>query len=398
MPPSAQDGLVVGLFQADRFEGFGPSQFRPPCEPMQGHCLKSRSQAKLRLGVREHAPRWPGVYAMLDSRGRIVYIGKAKNLRVRLMSYFRKQSRDPKAGKILRHTRTLVWEQVPDEFGALLRELELIRRFRPRFNVLGQPGRRRYFYLCLGKTPAPHVYATYEPAKKDLAIYGPLVGRSRTDEAARRLNDYYQLRDCPSRVTLSFADQPELFPDDRSPRCLRHDIGTCLGPCAGLCSRTVYGANVRLAKTFLDGKSKAVLHDLQTRMTAASEGLRFEQAMALRDRFQSLTWLDKRLNFLRSARKGGSGVYPLTGADGRIVWYLIHRGEVRAAVREPHDDESFKVANATIDGVFATERGPVTDRTVDSVLLVSGWFRKHPEEKTKLLGRKVVLTRVPQPA
>jgi len=395
MPPKAQDGPIVGLFDSDRFEGFGPSQFRPPGEPTQGHSIKARSQSKLRLGVREHAPRWPGVYAMLDSRGRIIYVGKAKNLRIRLMSYFRKESRDPKAGKILRHTRTLLWEQATDEFGALLRELELIRRFRPRFNVLGQPGQRRYFYLCLGKTPAPHVYVTHDPGKKDIAMYGPLVGRSRTDEAARRLNDYYQLRDCPSRVTLTFADQQELFPENRAPQCLRHDIGTCLGPCAGLCSRTGYSGNVRLAKAFLDGKSRSLLNDLKTRMIAASDGLRFEQAMALRDRFLSLTWLDDRLNFLRNARKGGSGVYPLTGADGKVVWYLIHRGEVRAALREPFDDATRRGASALLKTTFSLERGPVTDRTVDSVLLVSTWFRKHPSEKAKLLGRTVVRTPLP---
>ena len=90
--------------------------------------------------------------AAIDSKGRVVYIGKAKCLRTRLLSYFRANSRHPKAGKILRNTRVLVWEETADEFAALLRELELIRHFRPRFNVLGMPGQRRYIYLCLGRS------------------------------------------------------------------------------------------------------------------------------------------------------------------------------------------------------------------------------------------------------
>ena len=104
------------------------------------------------------------------------------------MSYFR-DSRDPKAGRILQHTHTLVWETVPDEFAALVRELELIRRHRPRFNVLGQPGRQRYCYVCLGRAPAPYAYVSRAPTGKDLGVYGPFTSAMRAGEAVRRLND-----------------------------------------------------------------------------------------------------------------------------------------------------------------------------------------------------------------
>jgi excinuclease ABC subunit C len=383
MPPPAQDGL----FDADPFTGFGPSRFRPPGETPTGHRVRGRSEPKLLRGVKEHAPKLPGVYGMLDPRGRVVYIGKAKNLRARLLSYFRTNSRDPKAGRILGHTRALVWEQTADEFAALLRELELIRRFRPRFNVLGQPGTRRYVYLCLGKQPAPYAYLTREPTGKEVACYGPLVGRGRADDAVRRLNDWFKLRDCPVTVPMVFADQPELFPDDRSARCLRYDIGNCLGPCGGLCTRKGYGANVRAAKAFLDGRDRSVLTELTRRMTAAAAELRFEQATAARDRLRLLSWLDDRLTFLRGARKGGSFVYPLAGPDGRTVWYLIHRGEVWAALWEPHDGPALAATLEVIEQVFAEPAGEagVTDRTVDSVLLVFAWFRKHAAEKAKLM-------------
>jgi excinuclease ABC subunit C len=383
MPPPAQDGL----FDADPFGGFGPSRFRPAGENPVGHRLRGRSEAKLLRGVKGHAPKLPGVYGMLDPRGRVIYVGKAKCLRARLLSYFRSNSRDRKAGRILRHTRTLVWEQTADEFAALLRELELIRRFRPRFNVLGQPGARRYIYLCLGKQPAPYAYLTREPTGKEVARYGPLVGRGRADDAVRRLNDWFKLRDCPSTVPLAFADQPELFPADRSPGCLRLDIGNCLGPCAGLCTRKGYAANVRSAKAFLDGRDRTPLKELTKRMTVAAAELRFEQAAAARDRLRLLSWLDDRLTFLRSARKGGSFVYPLAGPDGRTVWYLIHRGEVWAALREPHDEATLAAAIEAIEAVFAeapAEDG-ITYRTVDSVLLVTAWFRKYAAEKARLL-------------
>src|SRR5207248_6749812 len=166
----------------------------------------------------------------------------ANSLRARLLSYFRANSRDPKAGRIVRHTCTLVWERAENEFAALLRELELIQLFRPRFNVLGQPGRQRYFYVCLGRPPAPYAYVAREPAAKDLGSYGPFVGRGAADQAVRRLNDVFRLRDCPAGEPVLFADQRELFPAARGAKCLRYELDTCLGPCGGFCTRRDYAA------------------------------------------------------------------------------------------------------------------------------------------------------------
>jgi len=392
MPPPAQDGPTVGLFDANPFTGFGSSRFRPPDETPVAHRIRRRCETKLCHAMRKAAPRLPGVYGMLDKNGRIIYVGKAKNLRARLMSYFRANSRDPKAGKILKHTRTLIWEQTADEFAALLRELELIRRFRPRFNVLGQPGPRRYVYLCLGKSPAPYAYLTRDPTGKEVARYGPLVGRGQAGDAVRRLNDWFKLRDCPTTVRMAFADQPELFPDDRAPKCLRFDIGNCLGPCAGLCDRKGYGSSVRAAKAFLDGRDRTVLKELTRRMTTAAAELKFEQAIAARDRLALLTWLDERLTFLRTARAGGSFVYPLTGPEGGTMWYLIHRGEVQAALRAPRDAAGFAAAGAIIAKVFAERGGgEVTYQIVDSVLLVHAWFRKYADERAKLLTQSAAL-------
>ena len=391
MPQTAQEGPAArGLFDADPFAGFGPSRFRPPGETPLGHGVRGRGEAKLLRGVKAAAPKLPGVYGMLDRRGRMIYIGKAKSLRSRLLSYFRKNSRDPKAGRILEHTRTLVWEQTADEFAALLRELELIRRFRPRFNVLGQPGSRRYLYLCLGRSPAPYAYLTQQPTGKEVGRYGPLVGRGRAAEACRRVNDYFRLRDCTGTVRLLFADQPDLFADRPAAKCLRFDINTCSGPCAGGCTRQGYAAQVRAAKTFLDGRSDAPIKELTAAMTAAAVALKFEQATAVRDRVQALQWLHDRLLFLRGARKGGSFVYPLAGPDGRTVWYVIHRGEVWAALRPPTTDDERAAVAAAVEQIYTSptgEAGGVSDRTIDSLLLVTAWFRKNRGEKDKLLTR-----------
>lgn len=390
MPSPAQEGPIArGLFDADPFAGFGPSRFRPPGETPLGHGVRGRGEARLLRGVKAAAPKLPGVYGMLDRKGRVVYIGKAKSLRARLLSYFRRNSRDPKAGRILEQTRTLVWEQTADEFAALLRELELIRRFRPRFNVLGQPGSRRYLYLCLGKGPAPYAYLTQQPTGQEIGRYGPLVGRGRVADACRRINDLFRLRDCTTTVKVLFADQPELFTGEApAAKCLRFDINTCSGPCAGACSRRAYTAQVQAAKAFLDGKTDTPLKELTAVMLAAATAQRYEQATAVRDRLLVLQWLHDRLLFLRGARRGGSYIYPLDGPDGRTVWYVIHRGEVWAAIRPPTTDDERAVVLALVEQVFrqpGADAGSVSDRTIDSLLLVTAWFRKHRGEKDRLL-------------
>lgn len=394
--PRTRDGIrQLDLISSDHFIGFGPSKFRPADDETLGRTIRGGTQPKLKAQVREFAPKEPGVYGMLDPRGRIIYVGKAKCLRARLLSYFRTESRDPKAGRILKHTRTLLWEHTADEFSALLRELELIRRFRPRFNVMGQPGQQRYVYLCVGKPPAPTVFLTATPNGKELAAYGPLVGRGQLDDAVRRLNDWFGLRDCPSTIPMIFADQPPLFPDgptESGAKCLRYDIQTCLGPCAGLCTRRQYSTKVRAVRAFLDGRDKSVLRHLETEMKRAAAELRFEQATGFRDRFQVFARIDDRLSLLRTARREHSFLYPLTGPSGRTVWYLVHRGEVCAAVRSAENAAGKKRLRSLLEAIYGPTHSAHSsgEGCTDSVLLVSAWFRKYPEEMAKLLSYDAV--------
>ena len=399
MPRRPTDGKPQPrLFAPDTFDGFGPSLYHTPGEVATGRRVRGSRSGRLKRGVRDHATKRPGVYGMLDHKGRVIYVGKAKNLRGRLLGYFRENSRDPKAGKIIARTRVLVWEHAADEFAALLRELELIQRLRPRYNVLGQPGHQRYHYLCVGKSPAPHVYVVKTPTGKEPGCYGPLVSWRRSEDAARRLNDWFKLRDCPRTVPLAFADQGELFPTGRGAKCIRYEIGTCAGPCVGACTRKDYGDAVRGVKAFLDGRDRTILRAVRAKMAAAAAGFEFEKAVAMRDRLASLEWLDGWLALLRRARHRNSFVYPLAGSGGATRWYLIHRGQVRAVVAAPETAEEFAHAAAIVRATFATAPPPtiLTGGAVDSVLLVAAWFRKYPTEKPKLLTKAAALTRCGQ--
>jgi excinuclease ABC subunit C len=347
----------------------------------------------LRAGVRAECPRRPGVYGMLDATGQLIYVGKARSLRARLLSYFRPNSRDAKAGRILRHTRTLLWEFAPSEFAALLRELELIRRWRPRFNVQGQPHRHRHTYVCVGRRPAPYVFLSSRPAANVLGCFGPVPAGQRAREAVRRINDGFALRDCPQKQAMIFADQGELFPEPRAAGCIRHEIGTCLGPCAAACTRAAYAARVAEARAFLEGKADPLTPPLERDMAAAAAALAFERAADFRDRLQVLQWLRGHLERLRRVRDDQSLVYPVPGAEAGEVWYLIHQGRVTAARPAPSAETAARTA-AMIEALYRRRLPPgaaLAGNEVDGVLLVAAWFRKYPEERARVLAPEQAL-------
>lgn len=384
---------MEGLFTRQAFVGFGPLALLPTAEPPPLHTVKARRPGRLRALVRRDCPRLPGVYGMVDPKGELIYVGKAKNLRVRLLSYFRPRSRDPKAGRILKRTRTMVWEIASSEFAALLRELELIQRWQPRFNVQGQPGQRRRVFICVGRAPAAMVFLAKRPPRTALAGFGPVPAGFKAREAMRRLNDWFRLRDCPQSQEMSFADQRELFALPLSPGCIRHEIGNCLGPCAAACSRDDYAANVQGALAFLRGDDDSPLKSVEREMTAAAADLAFERAAALRDKLDSLTWLSEHLRHVREASRH-SFVYPVRGHDEAEWWYLIHGGRVRAVVPSPSDDRSRRGAARQMREVYGRRSAlsePTRASDLDGVLLVATWFRCRKEERRNTLDPAAAL-------
>lgn len=370
-----------------------------PAAPLPEEPLDEASaDAEMQFGYRRAAakvrefPQTPGVYLMKDGRGRVIYVGKAKNLRARLLSYFRPNSRDAKAGHILKETRTLAWEIAPSEFAALLRELELIQRWQPRFNVQGQPRYRRRVYVCVGRRPAATIFLSRQPPRTAFAHFGPVPSGMQAGEAVRRLNDWFRLRDCAQSQTMTFADQPELFALPLTPGCIRHEIGTCLGPCAAVCSREEYAAQVRAVLSFLRGEEDAPLTAIEREMSAASASLEFERAAALRDKLETLTWLCDQLRRVREASRH-SFVYPVRGHEETELWYLIRGGRVGAVVPAPQDEASWCAAAKMLEAVYAGAEktaGPPGLSEIDCVLLVDSWFRRHPEEQQRTIAPAIV--------
>jgi excinuclease ABC subunit C len=384
LPPEGT--AVEGLFTRRAFKEFGPNGLFPSAD-IAIHRVAGSRPAQLRTKVRAECPRRPGVYGMVNTVGDLIYVGKAKNLRARLLSYFRPRSRDPKAGRVIHEARELVWEPASSEFAALLRELELIRRWQPRLNVQGQPTRRRRCYVCIGRGPAPTIQLRTQPSSRATACYGPVLASRRAREAVRHLDDLFRLRDCPQSQEMVFADQRELFPVVHAAGCIRHEIGTCIGPCAAACSVREYAEQVRLARSFLEGRDRRALSKFEREMADASQRLQFERAAALRDKLDVLRWLADRLDFMRRARAKHSFVYPVAGHDGATLWFLVRQGQVHAAIPAPLDASSKEAAATRVESVYgkgrASRQSPSEE--IDGILLVVSWFRRHPEERQRTI-------------
>lgn len=365
------------------FQGFGPCRWagKGKRQPPGTSFIVPADARAVRRVVREHCPPTPGVYGMVDADGELVYVGKSKCLRNRLLSYFSKSAADTKAERIVEHTRRLLWEPAPHEFSALLRELELIRRWLPRFNVLGRPGRFRRAYICLGRAPAPYAYIAPRPSARDDALFGPLAGPGRWRIAVRAINHTFGLRDCPDRVPIVFSDQAQMFPGGHNPACMRHELGTCLAPCAAQCSQRAYRDRVRKAREFLAGGEPDVLERLEKDMRCASAARQFERAAVLRDSLTALDELRQQIARVDEAQRHYSFVYPLPAYGRGEAWYLIRGGEVIGAVPSPAGDRNARRCLEALDNVYRTSGPPLEFHDdLDSLLLVTAWFRARPEE------------------
>ena len=339
----------------------------------------------MREQVRSGAADRPGIYRMLSSTGEVVYVGKSKRIRTRLLSYFRCAYPEDKGARILREAETIDWEYTPSEFAALLRELRLIKTYRPRLNVAMKRDAMHYSFIKLTRGAAPKLAVVRGASADDASIYyGPFVGAQRVGDALRELSDALMLRDCKSDMKMHFSDQQELFQlSPRTPGCIRHEIGKCLGPCVGGCSASEYAQRVMMARAFLDGANDGPIEMLRSKMDEASERLEFERAASYRDKLSRLEALREQFGRLRFAVEKLSFVYTVKGYEGEDRVYIVKRGVIRAELEKPRTSWQREKLKRLTEEMFSTREATSTSiptHEIDELLLLSSWFRKFPKE------------------
>jgi excinuclease ABC subunit C len=339
---------------------------------------------RLRAIVTDGAEQRPAVYHMIAADGEVLYVGKSKSLRARLLSYFRGSWPADKGMRILAATDRIEWTYVANEFAALREELQLIKKWRPRSNVMGKRDARHYAFIRLTAGAAPRLQVVRGAGDGRGMFYGPFVGAVRLGESVRELADALGLRDCTLDRRMGFDDQQELWQaDDRTPGCIRYEIRRCLGPCISACSSTAYDERVQLARAFLDGRDDTPLEALRTQMAAASDALEFERAAALRDKLQRLEGLRESFARLRFAVETLTFAYPVKGHFGDDRIYLVRRGRVvedLPANGRLDDVAALAELAGTIEAQAGARGTAIPPHEIDELLLLSSWFRTHPGE------------------
>jgi excinuclease ABC subunit C len=222
----------------------------------------------------QNLPVSPGVYLHKDDAGRIIYIGKAKNLRNRVRSYFQSgRGHDRKTRELVRRIRDLEFIVTDTEVEALVLESNLIKQHKPRYNILLKDDKQYPHLKLTVNEPFPRVMITRRIQRDGALYFGPFLPASLARRTIDLINRTFQLRTCDIEI------------DGRLPRpCLEYHIKRCLGPCVkGLCTPTEYSEAVRDVRLLLEGKNRELVDALEARMMQASEEMRFEMAARYRD-------------------------------------------------------------------------------------------------------------------
>ncbi len=378
---------VTLLGKPTGFDGFGPSML---VQQMRGRLRGVQfpnDRLDARKLLRQNSPLVPGVYGWLDSNRRLIYVGKSKSLRKRLLSYFAKKPSDNRMDRIRQHSEFIVWEPISHELLALIREQELIHRWRPEYNSMGQPTRMQPAFLCIGGSPAPNARLVRRLTGKYSHVFGPISGTNRLQQAIIRLNQVFRLRDCPDKTRFQFTSQRLLFDDPATAKCIRHEIGTCPGPCASLCSLKDYRRQVDEMLCFLDGNSQSTLDAIENRMKEAARREAFETAAIHRDCWEHLSWLDRRLQTLRMADKHLSGILPIPARRNRTAWMVLRGGRIGATMLAPENADQATSARKLIVQIAGRAADSPTNLLEMSLqLIVVSWFRHDSAHKQELLG------------
>jgi excinuclease ABC subunit C len=224
------------------------------------------------------APPSPGVYRMIDAKGDVLYVGKAKNIRKRIIAYARPTGYDPRIERMIAATAALEFVSTATETEALLLEANLIKRLRPRFNVLLRDDKSFPYILITGDHWAPQILKHRGARTRDGNYFGPFASVWAVNRTITALQRAFLLRSCS-----------DAFFESRTRPCLLYQIKRCSGPCTREIDFAEYGKLVREANAFLSGKSQAVKDELAAEMEKASAALEFERAAIYRDRLAALS-------------------------------------------------------------------------------------------------------------
>ena len=261
-------------------------------------------------------PTRPGVYRMLNGKGDILYVGKAKNLKNRITSYTQPERMSARIRKMVFETRDLVIVETETEVEALLLEMNLIKSLKPKYNVIFRDD-ASYIHVLITDEEAPMIRSHRGAKKQKGTYYGPYPSADAVHKTIDLMERAFKLRTCTSSQY-----------NNRTRPCLKYDIKRCAAPCVGKISLPDYAKLVDQARRFLDGKSEDVQKEIQMRMQVASESLDYEVAAEERDRLQALRAVSSNRSTLTHALEHADVfAFVQQGAKACVQGYFYRNGQ-----------------------------------------------------------------------
>ena len=260
----------------------------------------------IRATVRTLKPT-PGVYRMLDAKGNVLYVGKARSLKARVANYAQVKGLSNRIRRMVSQTRSMEIVTTNSEAEALLLEAQLIKRFRPPFNVLLRDDKSFPFILLRADHAFPRIHKHRGARRAKGNYYGPFASAGSVNKTLNALQKLFLLRSCN-----------DSFFNNRDRPCLLYQIKRCSAPCVGRIDEEGYDRLVNQAKDFLAGKSSQVQADLERQMAKAAEDLDFETATILRDRLRAATFIQGS-QAINARALGDADVFAVAEKGGQIA-------------------------------------------------------------------------------
>lgn len=224
-------------------------------------------------------PTTPGVYTYYDAEGTVIYVGKAKNLKRRVSSYFNRTHDSLRTNLLVRAIADMSYIVVPTEQDALNLENSMIKEYKPRYNVLLKDD-KSYPWICVTKEHYPRVFMTRHRIKDGSKYYGPYTEAGTAKAVLSLISQLYPLRTCRHQITPEYIDR------GKGRLCLEYHLKKCLGCCKGMVSQEEYARYIESVKQILNGETRELMDYLKSEMTARAEELKFEEAQHLKEQYQ----------------------------------------------------------------------------------------------------------------
>ncbi len=334
-------------------------------------------------GILDTLPAKPGCYLMKNSAGTVIYVGKAVNLRSRVRSYFHASAElDTKTRRLVREINDIEWIVVGSELEALILEMNLIKRHRPKFNVRLKDDKRYPYIKVHWGDPFPKVTVTRQMVEDGSRYFGPYTSAWAVHQTLDVLRRIFPYLTCDREITGL---------DKRA--CLYYDIKLCAAPCIGVIDQPGYRQMIADLMDFLNGRSEPIVQRLQQEMARASDEMRFEKAAAVRDQLKAIEAIVERQKIVFPSDYLDSDVIAMARADGEacVQIFFIRGGKLIGReyfILEGTEDTEDTEVMAEFIKQFYTEAAVVPSQVmlpkeIEEAQIISQWL------KSRRSGEKV---------